>query len=182
MIVFKIDELIPCLKKVDTGEIFDTEVVQIKRKSFLSKFNSKTGWYVNWSQFSEGTEVYALVLKGSMDIQGMIAVQYDDEARAVYVVWGCTAPHNNIWKTGSQVYSGVGGHLFAIASDLSVKHGYEGYVYAEAMDEDLYNYYCEKFGAAYLPSGDNPYRFMLSDETTQKLREVYNYEWTEEII
>ena len=89
MIVFKIDELIPCLKKVDTGEIFDTEVVQIKRKSFLSKFNSKTGWYVNWSQFSEGTEVYALVLKGSMDIQGMIAVQYDDEARAVYVVWGC---------------------------------------------------------------------------------------------
>ncbi len=43
MIVFTIDEFIPCLKKVDTGEIFDTEVVQIKRKSFLSKFNSKTG-------------------------------------------------------------------------------------------------------------------------------------------
>lgn len=142
MIVFKIDELIPCLKKVDTGEIFDTEVVQIKRKSFLSKFNSKTGWYVNWNQFPEGTDVYALVLKGSMDIQGMVA----------------------------------------IASDLSVKHGYDGYVYAEAMDEELYNYYCDKFGAAYLPSVNNPYRFMLSDETTQKLREVYNYEWTDEII
>lgn len=183
MITFKIDEMIPCLKSVSTGEIFDTEVVQIKRKSFLSKFNSKTGWYVNWSRFSDDTEIYALVLKGTMDIQGMVAIQYDDEAQAVYVAWGCTAPHNNIWQNGEQLYSGVGGHLFAIASDLSVKHGYEGYVYAETMDKDLFDYYCEEFGAAYLPAVDNkPYRFMLTDKTTETLREVYNYEWTDEII
>ena len=51
MITFKIDEFTPCLKEVKTGEIYDTEVVRIKRKSFLSKFNKKTGWYVNWSKF-----------------------------------------------------------------------------------------------------------------------------------
>ena len=34
------------VKKVATGEIYDTEVVRLKRKSFLSKFNKKTvgGW------------------------------------------------------------------------------------------------------------------------------------------
>ena len=80
-------------------------------------------------------------------------------------------------------FSGVGGHLFAIASDLSVKHGYDGFVYAEAMDEELFNYYCEELGAIYLPALEgNPFRFMLTDETTSKLREVYNYDWTDEII
>lgn len=182
MITFQIDDFTPCLRENETGEIYETEVVRIRRKSFLSKFNKKTGWYVNWSKFSEKTEVYALVLKGTNDIQGMIAIQYDEEAKAVYLLWGCSAPHNNIWQYGKQKYSGVGGHLFAIASDLSVKKGYDGFIYAEAMDEELYNYYCEKFHAAYLPSKNNPYRFMLSDKVTAKIREVYNYEWTNDIL
>ena len=42
MIIFKIDEFSPCLKEVTTGEIYDTEVVKIRRKSFLAKFNKKT--------------------------------------------------------------------------------------------------------------------------------------------
>lgn len=182
MITFKIDELTPCLKEVATGEIYDTEVVRIKRKSFLSKFNAKTGWYVNWSKFPEGTEVYALVLKGTMDIQGMVAIQYDTEAKAVYVLWACTSPENNVWRYNKKKFAGVGGHLFAIASDLSVKSGFDGFVFAEAMDEDLFNYYQSEFGALPLPPINNPYRFMLSDEMTARLREVYDYEWTDETI
>ncbi len=182
MITFKIDEFTPCLKEVETGEIFDTEVVRIKRKSFLDKFNQKTGWYVNWSKFPEGTEIYALVLKGTMDIQGLVAVQYDNEAQAVYVLWGCTSPDNNIWEYGKKKYEGVGGHLFAIASDISVKAGYDGFVYAEAMDEELFNYYINEFGALPLPPFNNPYRFMISDSMTAKIREVYTYEWTDEEI
>ena len=34
MIIFKIDEFSPCLKEVKTDEIYDTEVVRIRRKSF----------------------------------------------------------------------------------------------------------------------------------------------------
>lgn len=64
MITFVVDELIPCLKDTESGEIFDTEVIQLKRKSFLSKFNRRTGWYINWSKFGPETEIYALVLKG----------------------------------------------------------------------------------------------------------------------
>lgn len=59
MIVFTIDEMVPCLKNVETGEIYETEVIRLRRKSFLSKFNSHTGWYVNWSKFDHDTEIYA---------------------------------------------------------------------------------------------------------------------------
>ena len=182
MITFQIDEFAPCLKEVSTGEIYETEVVRLKRKSFLSKFNKKTGWYVNWGKFPEGTEVYALVLKGTMDIQGMIAIQYDKEARAVYVIWGCTSPENNIWQYGKKKFAGVGGHLFAIAADLSVKAGFDGFIVAEAMDQELLDYYMKAFGAAPLPPVNNPYRFMLSDDMSNKLREVYTYDWTDEEI
>ena len=154
MITFRIDDVIPCIKEVSTGDIYDTEVVRIRRKSILSKYNIKTGWYINWGDFSPETEIYALVIKGT----------------------------NDIWQYGTKKYSGVGGHLLAIASDLSVKHGYEGYLYGEAMDKELYDYYCDEYGAAYLPSINNPYRFMLSDEATAHIREVYTYEWTDEII
>ena len=182
MITFRIDEFTPCLKEVETGEIYDTEVVRLKRKSFLSKFNKKTGWYVNWSKFPEGTEVYALVLKGTMDIQGLVAIQYDETSKAVYILWGCTAPENNIWEFGKKRFAGVGGHLLAIASDLSVKAGFDGYVYAEAMDQELFEYYSSEFGALPLPPINNPFRFMLSDSMTEKIREVYDYEWTDEEI
>lgn len=182
MITFEIDEFTPCLKEVSTGEIYDTEVVRIKRNSFLNKFNKKTGWYVNWGKFPKGTEVYALVLKGTMDIQGMVAIQYDKDSQAVYVLWGCTSPENNIWQYGKKRFAGVGGHLFAIAAELSVKAGYDGFIVAEAMDKELFDYYMREFGAAPLPPINNPYRFMLSDDMSNRLREVYTYEWTDEEI
>ena len=133
MIIFKLDELVPCLKDMETGDIYDTEVIRIRRKSVLSHYNKRTGWYINWSKFPESTEVYALVLKGTNDIQGMIAVEYNDEFQAVHVVWGCVAPQNNVWEYGKKKFSGVGGHLFAIASELSLKHGYDGFLYADEI-------------------------------------------------
>lgn len=112
----------------------------------------------------------------------MIAVQYDEEARAVYVIWGCTSSENNIWQYGKKKFAGVGGHLFAIAADLSIQAGFDGFIVAEAMDEELLGYYMREFGAAPLPPVNNPYRFMLSDEMSTRLRKVYTYDWTEEEI
>lgn len=43
MITFKVDEVTPCLKEVSTGDIYETEVVRIKRKSILKKYNKNTG-------------------------------------------------------------------------------------------------------------------------------------------
>lgn len=39
-----IDGFTPCLKDNLTGEVVNTEVIRIRRKSFLGKFNRKSGW------------------------------------------------------------------------------------------------------------------------------------------
>lgn len=180
MITFTIDTLTPCLRETGTGEIFETEVIQLKRKSFLAKFNKHTGWYVNWSKFGDDVEIYALVLKGTVDVQGLIALRYDDAAKATYIVWACTAPWNNKLKTGTQKYQGVGGHLIAIAAELSFTHGYEGYVYGDAINEEVFRHYHMNFHASQIFTRNGTHRFMIDGENTQKLMEVYNYEWTEE--
>ncbi len=182
MITFYIDELTPCLKSVLTGEIYETEVLRLKRKSYLSKFNKRTGWYVNWSRMPENIEIYALVLKGTTDIQGLIGLRDDRVAQAVYIHWACTAPDNNVWQYGRQKFTGVGGHLFAIAAKRSVDLGYEGFVHAEAMDKRILEYYVNEFGAESFPRSNYPYHFILDDKAASKIMEVYNYEWTDEVI
>ena len=128
--------------------------------------------------------MFALVLKGTMDIQGLIAVSPNasKDTRALHIHWACTAPHNNIWEYGVQKYKGVGGHLFAIAADLSFRYGFDGYEYCEAMDEEILNYYIEKFGAQPLPKTIHPYALMINGDNMRKIMEVYDYVWSDEAL
>ena len=82
MINVWIDEFTPCLKDSTTGEIVQTEVIRIKRKSFLKKYNEKNGWYVNWADLVDENEVYALVVEGSVDIQGLVALSRNEDMQA----------------------------------------------------------------------------------------------------
>ena len=69
MINVWIDEFTPCLKDVLTGEIVQTEVIRITRKTFLKKYNENNGWYVNWADLLDENEVYALADKVIADSQ-----------------------------------------------------------------------------------------------------------------
>lgn len=69
MINVYIDEFTPCLKDNKTGELVQTEVLRVGRKSFLQKYNEKNGQYINWDELLDDNEVYALVIEGSVDIQ-----------------------------------------------------------------------------------------------------------------
>ena len=131
----EIDGLTNCLVKRTTGEecdtqyrlisktitkseaenliIVQTEVIRIKRKSFLKKYNEKNGWYVNWADLLDENEVYALVVEGSVDIQGLVAVAKNEDMQAVYICWMCANPQNNKEIVEQVKYVGVGGHLFA---------------------------------------------------------------------
>ncbi len=75
----------PCLKDKKTGELVDTEVIRIKRASFLRKYNKKNGWYVNWNELLKENEIYALVIHGSVDIQGLLAVRPDENMASAFV-------------------------------------------------------------------------------------------------
>lgn len=92
-----IDDFTPCLKDNLTGEVANTEVIRIRRKSFLNKFNRKNGWYVNWGKIVEEYDVYALVLEGTVDIQGLVALKRNEDLKAMYGldVYGATEQSPN---------------------------------------------------------------------------------------
>lgn len=178
MINVWIDEITPCLKDAETGEIVETEVVEVTRSSFLSKYNKKNHWYVNWKDLLDTNHVYALVIKGTTDIQGLVALQKNDDFQAVYIAWMCTAPSNNVMLTKKPKYLGVGGHLFAIAIDKSLEYGFEGVVTGYAANENLLHHYCTQFDAIPLRIL-HEFHFMIDEKSAKKIKEMYTYEWTD---
>lgn len=179
MICISIDKIMPCLKDAQTGEIIETEVVAIKRKSFLRKFTKKNGWYVNWEFLADNNEIYALVLKGTVDIQGLVAIQNNPDYGAVYIAWAVASPQNNLEISDSKKYIGVGGHLLAIAINKSIEYGYNGDVTGFCRSEKILQHFVKEHGASELRML-HEYQIGFFDEAARKIAEVYNYEWTDE--
>lgn len=183
MINVIIDELTPCLVDTSTGEIVETEVIRIKRKSFLSKYNSKTGWYVNWVDLLTENEVYAIVLKGTVSIQGLVVIRPDEAMKAVFVSWMVAAPQNNPEKLNgkNKKYNGIGGHLFAVASKKSTDYGFGGAITGFAADAELMHHYCNVFNAIAVCML-HPYQIFIDEDDGTRIQEVYDYDWTDDII
>ena len=70
MINVVIDEFSPCLRETESGELVATAVMPITEKNFLKRYNRKSGWYTDWEQLLDNNEIYALVVKGTEEIQG----------------------------------------------------------------------------------------------------------------
>ena len=181
MVNVLIDEFTPCLKDAVTGELIQTEVIRIKRKSFLKKYNKKTGWYTSWEKLADENEIYALVVEGTVDIQGLIALAPQKDMQAVYISWMCTAPQNNKLIVDNVKYYGVGGHLFAIAAKKSIDYGYDGYMFGYAANKELLQHYVEKLHAEEIAIL-HPYQFAVDEENAKHIMEVYDYVWTDEEI
>lgn len=181
MINVIIDEFTPCLKDAKTGELVQTEVIRVRRKTFLRKYNKKNGWYVNWETLADENEIYALVVEGSVDIQGLVAIAKDQDMKAVYITWMCTSPENNKLISDDVKYLGVGGHLFAIAAQKSVEYGYDGFMYGFAADQKLLDHYIKAFDGEYIGML-HPYQFAIDERSAAKIMEVYDYDWTDEEI
>lgn len=171
-----IDEIVPCLKDTVTGEMKETVVFKIESRSYLKQYTEQNGWQINWIELPADVEVYELALKDTKEIQGLVAVKNDVNSRAAFLHWACTAPQNNKHDFGKQKYSGVGGHLFAIAADKSVQWGYEGAMHGFALNKELLEHYIETFNAEFLGMLHN-YQFFINEINAKKLLEVYNYEW-----
>ena len=177
IINIEIDELTPCLKDNKTGELVQTEVRKVTDRSELLGCTEKKGWNFPWSKAPRDAEIYALRVKGSTTIEGLIALKKEPENAAVYLYWGNAAPHNRITEANTQKkYNGVGGHLFAIAADISVKEGYGGFMYADAANKDLYELFVNEYGATPIPTHNNPYRFFFDGEATRKILNTYTFD------
>lgn len=171
-----IDEMVPCLRDTETGQMIETVVFKIESRKYLKKFQKNNGWHINWNEIPQDIEVYALALRDTNEIQGLIGVRNDRNSNAVYLHWACTAPQNNIHDTGKQKYIGVGGHLFAIAADKSIQWGYEGAMHGFAANKELLMHYIDIFHAEYLGML-HQFQFFIDETCAKKLLEVYQYEW-----
>ena len=120
-------------------------------------------------------EIYALVLKGTVDIQGLVAMKPVKEASAMYISWMVASPENNPAIASVKKYIGVGGHLFAIAINKSANNGFNGDVYGFAKDKDILSHFCNVYGATYLGVLHENH-FMLVDDAAIRISEVYDYE------
>lgn len=123
----EIDSLTNCLIETKTGKEFDTTFSEIRRTITKKQANEliKNGWCFDWNvPHKEGKQVYGLYVDGSDEVQGLIALEHHRDDFYTYVSLVESSPKNRIDK----VYSGVGGHLFAIACKLSFDVGNDGYV------------------------------------------------------
>ncbi|MDY4922760.1 hypothetical protein [Frisingicoccus sp.] len=155
-IAIVIDELTECLVETATGKVVETyyerRVTPIKIKDFK-------GWKFKWNTTEKnGYDIYELYVQGSDIVQGRISFRIDGGVADVDIAE--TAPHN-FGHTGQ--YTGVGGHLFAIACKVSMDAGCDGFVAFTAKNK-LIEHYKETLGAKVL-SGQR----MYIDETAAQV-------------
>jgi len=141
-----IDSFTNCLVLNETGEECNTEY-RLKAKTITTQealdLNSK-GWKFDWSiPHSKGYEIYELFLDNDDEVQGMIALKHIRDQFYTHVDIVESAPFN-VGSFGK--YTGVGGHLFAIACKLSWDSGNEGYVQFTAKT-DLVDHYAQMLNA-----------------------------------
>ena len=83
---------------------------------------------------------------------------------------------NNCWWTYKK-YTGVGGHLFAIAVQDSIDKGYGGYIYAFAKNPDLVKHYCKKDGLNGVHIGGlHPFCVIWDEKRAMEIRRKYNFD------
>lgn len=181
MINVIIDEFTPCLKDAKNGELVQTEVIRIKRETFLRKYNRKTGWYINWASLIAENEIYALVVEGSVDKQGLVAVAPDKNTNALYITWMCASPDNNKLLSEDVKYLGLGGHLFAIAAQKSLEYGFGGFMDGFAANQNLLQHYVEVFNGEIIAML-HPYQFAIDEKNAKRIMEMYDYDWTDDEI
>lgn len=134
-----IDRLTDCLIERNTGEQKNTEYRL--RTTSIKKLEFKN-WKFDWSRTEKnGYHIYELFIKGDDIVQGRISLRVDGGVVDVEIVE--TAPHNygHLGK-----YEGVGAHLFAIACQVSMESGCDGYVAFESKT-GLFEHYTQTLGA-----------------------------------
>lgn len=165
----QIDQFTPCLKDTQTGELVDTVFAQASR----DELKALKGWNFDWTADDlSGAEVYKLMIRDSDEIQGLVAVTKFDRDKALYVNIVESAPHN---LGNDKQYSGVGGHLFAVAAKRSVDLGYGGFLFMDAKNTDLVQHYADTLGASFL-GRPHPYRMYMDEIAAKHILDMYTFE------
>lgn len=161
-----IDRFTQCLVDAQTGASINTTFSLVSSQE-LKKLE---GWAFDWNDSAlMQDEIYKLTVAGQDTIEGMIALQYLERDRAVYVHIAESAPHN---RGADKRYMGVGGHLFAIAAQKSLDAGFGGFFFMDAKNLDLVHHYQKTLGAIWLGM-PHEYRMLVEEDAAVRLLAVY---------
>ena len=133
---FVIDKLTNSIENTSTGEVFDTEIVQLTLKDL--KQIHKADWQFDWTkEIKDKTkEVYKLTtVNNSTIIQGLISIE--DKQDHIFMHLIESAKFN---KNKNKVYLGVPGNLVAYACKVSVDKGYQGFLAFDAKTALIKHY------------------------------------------
>ena len=128
LVSIEIDKLTNSIENVISGDVFDTDVIQLFSKD--TRQINKADWQFNWQGQLKLTdrEVYKLVIKDNLKIiQGLISLS--DKGDHIYMNLIESVKFN---KGKTKIYAGVPGNLVAFACKLAFDKGYDGYLAFDA--------------------------------------------------
>jgi hypothetical protein len=128
LVDIEIDKLTNSIENVVSGDIFDTDVIELFSKD--AKQVNKIDWQFNWQGQLKlaDREVYKLVIKDNAKIiQGLISLS--DKGDHIYMNLIESVKFN---KGKTKIYAGVPGNLVAFACKLAFARGYDGYLAFDA--------------------------------------------------
>ncbi len=156
-----IDKLTDCLVERTTGKNIDTEYIE--RTEDITK-KEYYGWKFDWRTTQEnGYTVYELFVENDNTVQGRISLKIEGGVADIDIVE--SAPHN-YGHNGK--YIGVGGHMFAIACQISLEAGCDGVV-AFTSKSDLVEHYKRELNAVEIM----PRRMVIFEDAAQTLLDKY---------
>ena len=140
----EIDKLTNSIENTLTGEVFDTEIIQLKPVD--SKQLNKKDWAFDWVKEikDNGKEVYKLTtINNPGIIQGLVSLEYKADHIFMHLIEN--AKFN---KGKSKAYFGVPGNLVAFACKLSFEKGHNGFLAFDAKTA-LMKHYEQSLGATH---------------------------------
>ena len=137
-----IDKLTNSIENSFSGDIFDTEIIQLTSKN--RRQIKKEDWLFEWGKELDKSDrkVFKLVIRHNESIiQGLISISdYKDH---IYMHLIESAKFN---KGKTKIYLGVPGNLVAFACRYSFNKGYDGFVAFDSKTK-LIQHYQDTLGA-----------------------------------
>jgi len=132
----EIDKLTNSIENRITGDVFDTEIVQLSVKD--SRQIKKTDWRFNWHTelLNASRHVYKLIINNNpFIIQGLLSLEVKTDHIYMHLI------ESALFNRGkNKMYLGVPGNLVAFACKTSFEYGFDGYVAFDAKTALIRHY------------------------------------------
>ena len=132
----EIDKLTNSIENRITGDVFDTNVVQLLKED--KRQIKKADWHFNWHTelMSENRQVYKLVINNNpLIIQGLLSLEVKVDHVYMHLI-----ESTSFNRGKDKVYLGIPGNLVAFACKTSFDCGFDGYVAFDAKSALIRHY------------------------------------------